>query len=329
MPPNHKGMRSLQTSLPSIKEPGRNEGADRGRRKIRTSQRGLFSNPWLPYLLLLPQLLVVVVFFIWPALQALVESFYQVNAFGLGARFAGISNFVFVLTSGTYLYSVEVTIVYSLLTTLLSMGIGLLVASQVDKILKGRAVYRTIFAWTYAVPAAVSGSLWLFVFNPQIGVGSQFLASVNIPWNFTVNLTDAMILIVMATVWQQAAYNFLFFTAGLQAIPREVLEAASLDGAGAFKRFWKVVFPLLSPTTFYLLVMNIIYVFFSTFSIIDIATQGGPHNGTDTLVYRIYQDAFQNANTSIAAAETVLLIIFVSILTVVQFRSINRRVHYQ
>ncbi len=322
-------MRFLQTSLPSTKDLGRTEGSDRGRRKTMISQRGLFSNRWLPYLLLLPQLLVVVVFFIWPALQALVESLYQVNAFGLGGRFAGIGNFIFVLTSGTYGYSVEITVIYSTLTTLLSMGIGLLVASQVDKTLKGRGVYRTLFAWTYAVPAAVSGSLWLFVFNPQIGVGSQILAALHIPWNFTINLTDAMILIVIATVWQQAAYNFLFFTAGLQAIPREVLEASSLDGAGSITRFWRVVFPLLAPTTFYLLVMNIIYVFFSTFSIIDIATQGGPHNGTDTLVYRIYQDAFQNANTSIAAAETVLLIIFVSILTVVQFRSINRRVHYQ
>lgn len=322
-----KGMQSLQTSLPNIKRP--DEGSNRGRRKSRAPQRGVFSNRGLPYLLLLPQLLVVVIFFIWPALQALVESLYQVNAFGLGGRFAGIKNFIFVLTSGTYGYSVEITVIYSALTTLLSMGIGLLVASQVDKVLKGRAVYRTFFAWTYAVPAAVSGALWLFVFNPQIGVGSQILASLHVPWNFTINLTDAMILIIIATVWQQAAYNFLFFTAGLQAIPRDVLEAASLDGAGAFKRFWGVVFPLLSPTTFYLLVMNIIYVFFSTFSIIDIATQGGPHNGTDTLVFRIYQDAFQNSNTSIAAAETVLLIIFVSILTVVQFRSINRQVHYQ
>ena len=294
-----------------------------------SSARGVFPNRWIPYLLLLPQLVVVFVFFIWPALRALVESLYQVNAFGIGGKFVGIANFIYVLTSGTYGYSVEVTLIYAVLTTTLSMAAGLFIAAQVDKTLRGRAIYRTLFAWTYAVPAAVSGSLWLFVFNPQIGVGSQILAAFNIPWNFTINLVDAMTLVVIATVWQQAAYNFLFFTAGLQAIPREVLEAASLDGAGGFTRFWRIIFPLLSPVTFYLLVMNVIYVFFSTFSIINIATQGGPHNGTDTLVYRIYQDAFQNSNTSIAAAETVLLILLVTILTAVQFRSINRRVHYQ
>lgn len=289
----------------------------------------VFPNRVLPYLLLLPQLLVVGLFFLWPAVRALDESFYQVNAFGLGQRFVGLSNFVYVLTSGTYGQSFVVTLVYSALTTGLSMGLGLFLAVQVDRVRRGRAIYRTLFSWTYAVPAAVGGALWLFMFNPQIGIGSQLLSRVGIPWNFTINVFDAMALIVVLTVWQQSAYNFLFFTAGLQAIPAEVLEAAALDGTGPIKRFWAISFPLLSPTTFYLLVMNIIYVFFSTFSIINIVTQGGPHGGTETLVYQIYQNAFQNANTSVAAAETVLLIILVSLLTVVQFRSVNRRVHYQ
>jgi sn-glycerol 3-phosphate transport system permease protein len=289
----------------------------------------MFPHKLLPYLLLLPQLLVVAVFFLWPGIKALVESLYEVNVFGLGGHFAGLANFRAVFASGTYGESLGVTLIYAGITTVLAMGIGLFLAVQVDRVRRGRSFYRTVFAWTYAVPAAISGALWLFIFNPEIGVGSVLLGKLHIPWNFNINLFDAMALIIAATVWQQSAYNFLFFTAGLQAIPAEVLEAASLDGAGSMKRFWRVVFPLLSPTTFYLSVMNIIYVFFSTFSIIDIITQGGPHDGTETLVYQIYQNAFQNANTSAAAAETVLLIILVSILTVVQFRYINRRVHYQ
>lgn len=290
---------------------------------------GMFPHKLLPYLLLLPQLVVVAVFFLWPGIKALVESVYVVNVFGLGGHFGGLVNFKEVFASGTYGQSLAMTFLYAGVTTLVAMGIGLFLAVQVDRVRRGRSVYRTLFAWTYAVPAAISGALWMFLFNPQIGVGATLLARLGIPWNYNVNLLDAMTLIIVATVWQQTAYNFLFFTAGLQAIPGQVMEAASLDGAGSTKRFWWVVFPLLSPTTFYLLVMNIIYVFFSTFSIIDIITQGGPHNGTETLVYQIYQNAFQNANTSMAAAETVLLIILVAILTVVQFRSVNRRVHYQ
>lgn len=290
---------------------------------------GMFPHKLLPYLLLLPQLVVVAVFFLWPGIKALVESFYVVNVFGFGGHFGGLVNFKEVFASGTYGQSLAMTVLYAGVTTVVAMGIGLFLAVQVDRIRRGRTVYRTLFAWTYAVPAAISGALWMFLFNPQIGVGATMLARLGISWNYNVSLVDAMTLIIVATVWQQSAYNFLFFTAGLQAIPGQVLEAASLDGASSTKRFWRVVFPLLSSTTFYLLVMNIIYVFFSTFSIIDIITQGGPHNGTETLVYQIYQNAFQNANTSMAAAETVLLIILVAILTVVQFRSVNRRVHYQ
>lgn len=301
----------------------------RRRSEVGGEARGMFPHKVLPLILLLPQFAVVAVFFLWPAIRALVESLYQVNAFGLGGRYAGLANFRAVITSGTYGQSVAITLLYAAVTTLLAMGMGLFLATMVDRARRGRSLYRTLFAWTYAVPAAISGSLWLFMFNPQIGVGARLLADLGISWNFTVNFFDAMALIIIVTVWQQAAYNFLFFTAGLQAIPAEVLEAGALDGAGALTRFWRIIFPLLSPTTFYLLIMNVIYVFFSTFSIIDIVTQGGPHNGTTTMVYQIYRDAFQNSNTSMAAAETVLLIILVGLLTMLQFRSVNRQVHYQ
>ncbi|HUZ16967.1 MAG TPA: ABC transporter permease subunit, partial [Spirochaetia bacterium] len=283
----------------------------------------------LPYLLVLPQLLVVAVFFLWPALRVIGEAAYTVNAFGMNPRFAGLHNFVSAMASGRYANSVAVTAIYSAMTTLLSMALGLLIAVLVDGVRKGRAVYRTLFAWTYAVPTAVVGTLWLFMFQPEIGAAARLLNHVGIPWNFNIRGFDSMSLIIMLTVWQQAAYNFLFFTAGLQGISAHVLEAATLDGAGAIRRFWRITFPLLSPTTFYLLVLNIVYVFFSTFAIINIVTQGGPYDATDTMVYQIYLDAFQDSNTSIAAAETVLLIVLVSALTVLQFRYVNRRVHYQ
>lgn len=291
--------------------------------------KSVFPNRVVPYLLILPQLVIVAVFFLWPALRVLKESVFTVNAFGTNPRFVGFHNFVAAVTSGSYGNSVQATVIYSAVTTLAAMGVGLLLAVLVEGVRGGRGAYRTLFAWTYAVPTAVVGTLWLFMFNPQVGAASALLADLGIPWNFTLNAFDAMTLIIALTVWQQAAYNFLFFTAGLQGIPAQVLEAARLDGAGSIRRFWRITFPLLSPTTFYLLVLNIIYVFFSTFAIINIVTQGGPYNATDTMVYQIYLDAFQNSNTSIAAAETVLLIVLVSALTAVQFRYVNRRVHYQ
>lgn len=278
---------------------------------------------------MLLQLAVVAVFFLWPALRVIVESFQSVNAFGTNAVFAGFANFVSTFTSGRYANSVEITVIFSVLTTLFSMSIGLLLAVLVEGVRRGRGAYRTFFSWTYAVPTAVVGTLWLFMFNPQVGAASALLGQMGVQWNFTLNGFQAMTLIIALTVWQQSAYNFIFFTAGLQGIPAEVLEAATLDGAGSIRRFWRITFALLSPTTFYLLVMNVTFVFFQTFATINIVTQGGPYNVTDTMVYQIYLDAFQNSNTSIAASETVILIVLVSILTMVQFRYLNRRVYYQ
>jgi sn-glycerol 3-phosphate transport system permease protein len=288
----------------------------------------LFPQRGLPLGLALPQLLVVAVFFLWPTYLALREAFVRVNAFGLGGRFVGLQNFVYVLTAGSYLRALGVTAEYGLLATVASMALGLLLAEQVQQVRRGRAVYRTLFAWMYAVPTAVGGSLWLFLFSPQVGMGGEILTALGVNWNFLLNPTQALAVVVGLTVWQQTAYNFLFFTAGLQALPEEVLEAAALDGAGPATRFWRITFPLLAPTTFYLSVVNVIYVFFSTFAIIDVLTQGGPDNATATLVYRIYQDAFQNANTSVAGAETILLIALVSLLTALQFRFLGRRGYY-
>jgi len=292
-------------------------------------EKSIFPNRLLPYLLILPQILVVAVFFLWPALRVLAESIIRVNAFGMNPRFVGLDNFVRAVTSGRYLNSLEVTAIYCVITTLLAMAIGLGIALLVEGTQRGRGVYRTLFAWTYAIPTAVVGTLWLFMFQTEVGVASRALKSLGIYWNYGINGFDAMFLIILLTVWQQFAFNYLFFTAGLKSVPKNLLEAATLDGCGAVRKFWHVSFPLLSPTTFYLLVLNITQVFFSTFAVINIVTQGGPHDSTNTLVYQIYMDAFLNSNTSLAAAQTVLLIILVSALTVLQFRYINRQVHYQ
>lgn len=289
----------------------------------------VFGHRFLPYLLVLPQLLVVGVFFLWPTARAVAESFEQSNAFGLGARFSGLQNFVDAIANGAYLQSIEVTLVFAGLTTLLAMGTGLFLAVQVEQMGRCRALYRALFIWTYAVPGAVAGALWLFFFQPDLGPGARLLADIGIKWNFAIHGAQAMGLIVALTVWQQSAYNFLFFTAGLQGIPSEVIDAAAVDGAGKSSRFWRVTFPILSPTTFFLSVMNVLYAFFSSFAVIDIVTQGGPAGATNTLVYQLYRDGFQNADTGIAGAETVVLVALASAFTVLQFRALNRRVHYR
>lgn len=289
----------------------------------------MFPHRALPYILLVPQLVVVGMFFLWPTARAVAEAFTQSNAFGLGARFAGAQNFVKGIWSASYAESVKVTVVYALLTTMISMGLGLFLAALVDGVKRGKTVYRTLLIWSYAVPGAIAGTLWLFLFEPGFGPGARLISSLGINWNFALNSVEAMGLLVAITVWQQSAYNFLFFTAGLHMVPGDVLEAAVMDGAGRTRRFWAITFPLLSPTSFFLLVMNVAFAFFGSFSLIDIVTQGGPGNSTNTLVYRLYEDAFQNFDTTVAGAETVVLLIVVSGLTALQFRALNRRVHYR
>ncbi len=304
------------------------------RRRARSSGDGgagpaIFKHRLLPYLLLLLQLAVVATFFLWPTVKAVIEAFQQTNAFGLGSRFSGFQNFVDAVANGNYLQSIEVTLVFAALTTVLGMAIGLFLATQVEQVGRGRAVYRALFVWTYAVPGAVAGALWLFLFQPDLGPGARLLGQLGVKWNFALHGTQAMGLIVALTVWQQSAYNYLFYTAAMQAVPGEVLDAASVDGAGKLARFWRMTFPLLSPTTFFLSVMNVLYAFFSSFAVIDIVTQGGPAGATNTLVYQLYRDGFQNADTGLAGAETVVLVLIAGVFTVVQFRMFNRRVHYR
>ena len=295
----------------------------------RASEDAPFPHRVLPYVLLAPQLAVTLLFFVWPALQALSGAFYQSDPFGLSQQFAGLSNFGVLLDDPDYFRAFRVTAVYALSATVLAMGLGLLLAVLTDGLLRARGIYRTLFIWPYAVAPAITGSLWVFMFSPQVGAGAQVLTALGVNWNYILDGNQALLLIIAMTAWQQIAYNFLFFTAGLQAIPASLLEAAALDGAGPVRRFWGVVFPLLAPTTFFLLVMNTVFVLFDTFGLINIVTKGGPGNATQTLVYKLYEDGFQNLNLGSAAAQSVVLMVLVALLTVVQFRYVGKKVHYQ
>lgn len=319
----------LNEPAPRALRGGPPERQPRGRQKSPGAQTAIFPHKVLPYVLLAPQLLVVLVFFLWPALRAFEEAFVRSNSFGIGQRFAGIANFADGIWTLGYAHSAEVTAVYSVLTTLGAMALGLLIAVQVDRVHKGKSIYRTMFLWTYAVPGAIAGALWLFLFEPDLGPGAQLLARLGLNWNFALHGIQAMTLVVAITVWQQSAFSFLFFTAGLQAIPTEVLEASAVDGASMTRRFWSITMPLLAPISFYLLIMNMIYAMFSSFGVIDIVTQGGPSGATTTLVYRLYRDAFQDANTNVAGAESIVLLVIVVGFTALQFRVLSRRIHYR
>jgi len=269
------------------------------------------------------------VFFLWPAARAFREAFVQSNAFGIGERFAGMQNFVEGIWTSSYAHAGEVTLVFSALTTCGSMALGLFLAVQVERVGKGRSIYRTLFLWTYAVPGAIAGALWLFLFDPGIGPAARLLVDMGVHWNFALDAAQALGLVAAITIWQQSAFSFLFFTAGLQSIPHEVLEAGAMDGASHSRTLWSITIPLLSPITLYLLVMNVVYAVFGSFSIIDIVTQGGPGSSTTTLVYRLYQDAFQNADPTVAGAESIVLLAIVIAFTALQFRALRHRIHYQ
>lgn len=291
-------------------------------------KRAVFRNRWLPYLLIAPQLLVTLVFFFWPAGQAIRQSMYLPDPFGLSEQFVGWDNFEFLLTDPYYLASFKTTAVFSILVTVASMGIALWLAVLADRVIKGSGAYRTLLVWPYAVAPAVAGVLWLFMFNPSLGVVTYWLKAFGYNWNHVLNGGEAMSLVVMASAWKQISYNFLFFLAGLQAIPRSVIEAAAIDGASFWRRFWTIVFPLLSPTTFFLLVVNVVYAFFDTFAVIHTITGGGPRQDTMILVYKVFADGFVGQDLGSSAAQSVILLFLVGILTVVQFRFIERRVHY-
>jgi sn-glycerol 3-phosphate transport system permease protein len=287
-----------------------------------------FPNKILPYLLIAPQIILTVVFFFWPASQAIYQSTLREDPFGLKSGFVGFANFSAVLADPNYIHALQVTVVFSLLTALVSMGFALLLATAADKVVRGKNSYRTLLIWPYAVAPAVAGMLWLFMFNPAMGTLAYLLRRNGFAWDPLLNGDQAMALIVVAAAWKQISYNFLFFVAGLQAIPKSLIEAASIDGARGARRFWTIVFPLLAPTTFFLLVVNTVYAFFDTFGIIHAVTGGGPAKATETLVYKVYNDGFVNLNLGSSAAQSVILMIIVIALTAFQFRFVEKRVHY-
>ncbi len=291
-------------------------------------KRGFFRSPWLPWVLMAPQLTVIAVFFFWPAAQALLQSLQQSDAFGTSVEWVGLENFGNLWHDPSYLASFYTTAIFSSLVAVLGISISLLLAVFADRIVKGALVYTTLLIWPYAVAPAVAGVLWLFMFAPSVGVVSYGLRDLGFDWNHLLNGTHAMTLVVMAAVWKQISYNFLFFLAGLQSIPKSLIEAAAIDGARPWRRFWTIVFPLLSPTTFFLLVINIVYAFFDTFAIIDAATQGGPGKDTSILVYKVYYDGFKAMDQGSSAAQSVVLMAIVVVLTVVQFRFVEKKVNY-
>jgi sn-glycerol 3-phosphate transport system permease protein len=291
-------------------------------------KRVTFRNPWLPYVLLAPQVIITLVFFIWPASQALFQSLLVEDPFGLRSEFVWFQNFEELFDDPHYLKSMFITAKFSISTTFLALSSGLLFAVLADRVIKGATIYRGALLWPYAVAPAVAGVLWLFLFSPANGILALWLRALGYEWNHVLVGGEAMLLVVMAAAWKQIAYNFLFFLAGLQMIPKSVIEAAAIDGAGPVKRFWTIIFPLLSPTTFFLLVVNVVYAFFDTFGIIHAVTSGGPAGATNILVYKVYADGFVGLDLGGSAAQSVILMGIVIALTVVQFRYLERRVQY-
>jgi sn-glycerol 3-phosphate transport system permease protein len=292
------------------------------------TRRAVFNNPVLPYVLLIPQLIITIVFFFWPAGQAVYYSLLRQDPFGLRVSFAWFENFAHVFGEATYLSALGITMIFALSVIALAMGSGLLLAVTADKGISGAGLYKTLLIWPYAVAPAVSASLWLFIFHPSIGILGRSLNQAGIHWDYTLNGAQALLLVILAATWKQVSYNFIFFLAGLQSIPKSVIEAAAVDGAGSRQRFWKVVFPLLSPTTFFLLVVNMLYAFFDTFGVIHALTRGGPGKATETLIYKLWVDGVVNLDLGSSSAQSVILLFVVITLTAIQFRYVERRVHY-
>jgi sn-glycerol 3-phosphate transport system permease protein len=291
-------------------------------------KRAFFRSRWLPYVLVAPQLAITIVFFFWPAGQALYQSVLMQDAFGSNVEFVGLENFRTLFNDPGYLASFRVTAVFSVLVAGFGLAISLVLAVFADRLMRGATTFKTLLIWPYAVAPAIAGVLWLFMFNPTLGVVAHWLNNAGVHWDFLLNGRQALLLLVMAAVWKQISYNFVFFLAGLQAIPKSLIEAAAIDGAGPGRRFWTIVFPLLSPTTFFLLVVNIVYAFFDTFAIVDAVTQGGPGQETSILVYKLYHDGFKALDFGGSAAQSVVLMAIVITLTVAQFRFIERKVNY-
>ncbi|OGP62049.1 MAG: glycerol-3-phosphate transporter permease [Deltaproteobacteria bacterium RBG_13_49_15] len=291
-------------------------------------KRVVFKNRYLPYILIAPQIMITLVFFFWPASQALYQSVLQEDPFGISSKFVGLKNFLEIFTDPVYLHSVRVTLIFSFSVAGLAMSVALLLATMADRVIRGATGYKTLIIWPYAVAPVVAGVLWFFMFNPTVGIISFYLERLGYEWNHTLDGEQALMLVIIAATWREISYNFLFFLAGLQAIPRSLIEAAAIDGAAPFRRFWSIVFPLLSPTGFFLIVVNMVYAFFDTFGVIHALTRGGPNNATNILVFKVYHDGFMHLDLGGSAAQSVILMIIVIALTVIQFRYIERKVHY-
>jgi sn-glycerol 3-phosphate transport system permease protein len=288
----------------------------------------VFRHRLLPLALILPEVVIVAVFFLWPSAEAVAEAFRQSDAFGLGARFSGLANFTAALRGG-YLQAAGVTAAFTAVTTVASMALSLLLAVQAEHAGRFRVAYRTLFIWSYAVPGAVGAALWLFLFEPHVGPGARLLAALGVNWNFALSGPQAFALVAALTVWQQTAYDFVFFAAALQSVPAAVVEAATIDGAGPVTRFWRVVFPLLGPAVLFVTVSDVLAALFGSFAVIDVITQGGPGNATTTLVYMLYRDGFQNGDVGLAGAESIFLFALAGVLLAVQFRVFSRKVRYR
>ena len=291
-------------------------------------KRVVFNNKVLPYFLVAPQIIITLVFFIWPASQALYQSVLQEDPFGLSSSFVGLSNFIDIFSDEIYLHSIGVTMIFSFSVAAIAMSVSLFLAALANRVTRAATTYKTLIIWPYAVAPVVSAVLWYFLFNPTVGMISFLLKGIGYEWDHSLNGNQAMILVIVAAAWREISYNFLFFLAGLQAIPLSFLEAAAIDGASPIKRFWTITFPLLSPTVFFLIVMNIVYAFFDTFGVIHALTEGGPSQATNIMVYKVYHDGFLGLDLGSSAAQSVVLMILVIALTVIQFRYIERKVHY-
>jgi sn-glycerol 3-phosphate transport system permease protein len=291
-------------------------------------KRVLFKSAWLPWVLVAPQMAIILVFFFWPAGQALYQSLQQQDAFGTATEFVGLENFRRLFADPTYLDSFYTTALFSALVAVSGLTIALLLAVMANRVVRGAGIYKTLLIWPYATAPVVAGVLWLMMFASPYGAIAFWLREAGFEWNHVLNGRHAMALIVMAAVWKQISYNFLFFLAGLQSIPHSLIEAATIDGASPWRRFWTIVFPLLSPTTFFLLVINVVYAFFETFAIVDAATHGGPGKDTSILVYKLYYDGFKAMDINGSAAQSVVLMVIVVVLTVIQFKFVEKKVNY-
>lgn len=287
-----------------------------------------FGSSILPYLLVAPQILITLVFFMWPAGQALFQSLQVQDMFGLKTEFVWFENFEDLWGDPLYLDTFKRTAFFSFTVAALAMSIALILAGMADRVVKGALAYRTMLIWPYAVAPVIAGALWVFMFDPTLGILVYGLNFVGIDWNHKLDGNQAMALVVMASAWKQIAYNFLFFIAAMQSIPKSLIEAAAIDGAGPVKRFVSIIFPLITPTTFFLLVVNVVYAFFDTFGIIHAVTKGGPAKSTEILVYKVFNDGGAGGDLGGSAAQSVILMAVVIGLTVIQFRYIEKKVEY-